>query len=280
MQSPEFYAREYNARERVPDHPRVLDEGRARSRQARQELSASLDLHYGPGQAETLDLFPARTPGGPLFVFIHGGYWRSLDKADFSFLAPALVAAGVNVALVNYALCPAVRIDDIVMQNVHALAWLYREAGRFGYDADRIHVGGHSAGGHLTAMMLCARFPDVAPDLPADLVKSGLAISGLYDLEPIVDAPFLSADLRLDRAQAERLSPAWMTPATSAPVVTAVGGDESSEFLRQNALLGERWPRNLRADVPMPGFNHFTVVGQLAQPTSPLFQAAIGLCGA
>lgn len=241
MQTPEFYAREYNAREMVPDHPRVFAEWDARSRQARQQLSASLDLHYGPGQVETLDLFP--------------------------------------VQIVNYDLCPAVRIDQIVMQNVHALTWLYREAGRFGYDRNRIHVGGHSAGGHLTAMMLCARFPDVASDLPADLVKSGLAICGLYDLEPVRHAEFLNADLRLDGAQAERLSPAWMTPATAAPVVTAVGGDESSEFLRQTALLGERWPRNLRADVPMPGLNHFTVVGQLAQPASSLFEAAVELCG-
>jgi arylformamidase len=274
----DFCNREYNNRALVPDFQAIFDGWKAESQAVRRRCAGLLDLAYGDTPAERLDLFPTRHDGAPLFVFLHGGYWRSLDKSDFSFIAPEFVAQGVSVAVVNYALCPQVRIDDIVLQVLRALAWLYRQAERYGFARDRIHVGGHSAGGHLSAMALCARFPDFAPDLPADLVRGAVSISGLYDLEPIRLAPFLNVDLKLDAAQARRLSPAWMPPATRAPLLTAVGGDESSEFKRQNALIAARWPVNFREDIPMPGFNHMTVCGELARPDSPLFRATVAQC--
>ncbi|MEN9762121.1 MAG: hypothetical protein RI906_1947, partial [Pseudomonadota bacterium] len=149
---------------------------------------------------------------------------------------------------------------------------------QLGFDRARIAVGGHSAGGHLTAMMLAARWSQWADDLPADLLKGGYAISGLFDLNPIAKTPFLNVDLKLDAQSATRLSPALMPPATRAPLVTSVGGDESSEFLRQNALIGRRWKRVLRADIAMPGHNHFTVCDDLARPGSAMFNAVLQLC--
>jgi arylformamidase len=207
-------------------------------------------------------------------MFIHGGYWRSLDKGDFSFLAPSWVDAGVSLALVNYDLCPAVSVEDIVKQMLRASRWMWLHAEDYGMDQDRLYVAGHSAGGHLVAMLMCALWPVYDPALPKDLWKGGLAVSGLYDLRPLVHADFLNADLRLDEASALKVSPAFVPPATRAPVMTCVGGDESSEFRRQNALLGERWRAAFAGDIPMPGRNHFSIVDALAEPSSALFTGA------
>jgi arylformamidase len=207
-------------------------------------------------------------------MFIHGGYWRSLDKRDFSFLAPTFVAGGISLAVVNYDLCPKVSMDEIVRQMLRASRWLWLHAEDYGMDQDRLYVSGHSAGGHLTAMLMCAQWPTFDRQLPKDLWKGGLAISGLYDLRPLVAVEWLNVDLRLDEAAALRLSPAFMPPATRAPVMTCAGGDESSEFLRQNALLGERWRGAFAGDVSMPGKNHFSVIDALADAQSALFQGA------
>ena len=270
----EGLARQYNNRALVPDHPQYFarwGEGAAR---ARSTMTCHLDRRYGDMPGETLDLFPARKGDGTCMMFIHGGYWRSLDKRDFSFLAPAWVDAGVSLAVVNYDLCPSVTIDEIVRQMLRASRWLWLHAEDFGMDQDRLYVSGHSAGGHLVAMMMCALFPIFDARLPKDLWKGGLAISGVYDLRPLPQVDFLQVDLRLDDAVALRLSPAFIPPATRAPLMITVGGDESGEFRRQNALLGERWRSVLAGDIPMPGRNHFSVVDSLTDPTSPLFAGA------
>lgn len=276
--TPEYCNSQYNMRQRINGVPELIQNWTDQSRDLRSQHKANYDLAYGDGAAERLDLFPASTKGASLFVFIHGGYWRTLDKSDFTFVAPALVAAGISVAIVNYALAPAVTIDAIVMQNVRAIAWLYRNAAKYGYDRNKIHVGGHSAGGHLTAMMMCARWPVYSAGLPADLIKGGLVMSGLYDLEPIRLADFLNVDLRLTPASAAKMSPAYMTPATSAPVLSTVGGDESDEFKRQNSLIAKHWRKSFAGDVAMPGLNHFTICDELTKTDSPLFKALVGLC--
>jgi arylformamidase len=274
----DFCGREYNNRALVPNFAEIFARWTEDSSTVRRRHKGTFNLAYGSSAAERLDLFPSARNGAPLFVFFHGGYWRSLDKNDFSFIAPPYLDEGVSVAVPNYALAPSVAIDEIVIQSVRSLAWLYRNASQYGFDRSRIYIGGHSAGGHLVATLLCTQWPTVAENLPADLVKGGVAVSGLYDLEPIVYADFLNVDLKLDFDSARRLSPAFMQPATNAPIVTAVGGEESSEFKRQNAMIPAHWPRNFRADVPMPGFNHMTVCNQLAHPDSPLFRAAAELC--
>jgi arylformamidase len=264
-------AKLYNNRELVPDHPQYFARWAESSQRARATMTCHLDLRYGDAPGEAIDLFPARKGDGSCLMFIHGGYWRSLDKKDFSFLAPTLVSGGISAAVVNYDLCPKISMEEIVRQMLRASRWLWLHAEDYGMDQDRLYVGGHSAGGHLTAMLMAAIWPVFDRELPKDLWKGGLAISGLYDLRPLVDIDWLNVDLRLDEASAMRLSPAFMPPATRAPVMSCVGGDESSEFLRQNALLGERWRGAFAGDIPMPGKNHFSVVDGLADPASPLY---------
>lgn len=265
-------SRLYDNRERVPDHAKYLARWSEDSARARSRMSSHLDLRYGDMPGETLDLFPARKGDGTCLLFIHGGYWRALGKQDFSYLAPALVDGGISLAVADYDLCPRVSMRDIVRQMLRASRWLWLHAEDFGMDQDRLYVSGHSAGGHLSAMLMCALWPLFDARLPKDLWKGALAISGLYDLRPIVQVAWLNADLKLDDTTALALSPAFMPPATRAPVMTAVGGEESSEFLRQNALLRNRWRGAFAGDIAMPGRHHFSVVDGLAEPASPLYQ--------
>ena len=269
-----FFSREYNNRELVPEHPQYFARWGEASARARSTMTCHLDVRYGDMPGETIDIFPARKGDGSCMMFIHGGYWRALDKKDHSFLAPALVDGGVSLAVVNYDLCPRVSIEDIVQQMLRASRWLWLHAEDYGMDQDRLYVSGHSAGGHLVAMLMAALYPVFDARLPKDLWKGGLAISGLYDLRPLPHVDFLQPDLRLDEASALRLSPAFMPAATRAPVMTCVGGDESSEFQRQNALLGERWRAAFAGDIAMPGKNHFSVIDGLADQKSPLFAGA------
>ena len=182
----EWMEREYNARAAIPDHPQIFARWAEQGSQVRRRRAGLIDMPYGDDSGERLDFFPTVHRTSPLLVFIHGGYWRSLDKSDFSWVAPPFLDAGVAVAFLNYGLAPRVAVEDMVRQQLRAIAWLHARAEELGFDRQRIVVGGHSAGGHLTAMLMAALWPDLDPDLPPDLVKGGIAISGLYDLEPLV----------------------------------------------------------------------------------------------
>ena len=280
MLSPHQLDHEYNARAAIADHPQIFARWRAESQAVRDDLRYEADYYYGPSPAESLDLYPAAGRNAPLLVFIHGGYWRSLDKRDFSFLAPAFVRAGVAVAMPNYGLAPATSIKQMVRQLLRAMAWLYRHLPELGIDASRIVVTGHSAGAQLAAMMLAAEWRLLASDLPPDLVRGAVCISGIYDLQPLVRAPFLQDDLRLDAAAARLVSPVAYRPRLATPLLTAVGGDESAEFQRQNRLIAAAWPHCLRHDLPLPGRHHLASVEALGDPTHPLFHATLHLLGA
>jgi len=277
--TPEQLDRQYNARAAIPGHPEIFARWRAESSAARDALRCEPDYRYGPSPAESLDFYPAARRNAPLLVFIHGGYWRSLDKQDFSFLAPAFVRAGVAVAMPNYGLAPATSVADIVRQMLRAMAWLYRNLPQLDIDTRRIVVAGHSAGAHLAAMMLAADWPLWARDLPPDLLCGAVCISGIYDLRPLVNAPFLRDDLQLDEGAAQLVSPVSYRPRRATPLITAVGGAESAEFQRQNRLIREAWPHCFRRDLPLPGRHHLASVEALGDPTQPLFRAALSLLG-
>jgi arylformamidase len=276
---PEWFDAQYNNRARIPEHLDILRQWDERSHHARASLACTLDLAYGSEPSERLDLFTPAAAGAPVLVYIHGGYWRALDKRDQSFVAAPFVAAGAMVVLPNYALCPAVSIEHIVLQLVRSLAWVWRHAAEHGGDPTRIVVAGHSAGGHLAAMMLSCDWQAVAPDLPADLVQSALAVSGVFELEPLRHAPFLAPDLRLDAALARKLSPVAM-PAPRGHLVAVVGADESEEFLRQNALIAEAWGRRaVPVSEQVPGRHHMNVLHELADPASRTHGLTLQLLG-
>ncbi|RZT41261.1 alpha/beta hydrolase [Cupriavidus agavae] len=281
-QEPAFYAQAYDNRANVPDNAVHMARWAADSALVRAGAVTYFEnLAYGEAASETLDYFPASsidddTPP-PLLVFVHGGYFRALDKRDHSFVASVPTRRGVSVAVINYALCPAVSVETIVRQVLQSVAWLYRESERLGHDRRRIFVAGHSVGGHLVAMLLAAQWPKLDPDLPADVIKGGLSISGLYDLEPLRRTGFLQSDLQLTEADVARLSPAYMPPATRAPLITAVGELESSEYHRHNALIRAAWPDNVREDIALPGRHHFNVMDDLMRDDSALSRALLGM---
>lgn len=276
---PAWLDAQYNNRARIPEHPRIFARWAEASRQAREALSPALDVRYGPAAEETLDVFAAAGPRAPVLVFIHGGWWRALDKSDHSFLAPAFVRAGVTVVMPNYTLCPAATIEEITLQMVRAVAWTAREIAAYGGDPRRIVVAGHSAGGHLAAMLACCRWPEVGADLPERVVQGALAISGVFDLEPVRQTPFLQADLRLTPEAVRKLSPVGF-PAPAVPLVAVAGGDESEEFLRQNELIRRAWgPRAVPVCEAIPGRHHLDVLDTLGEPASWLHGTALELLG-
>lgn len=278
---PDWLDAQYNNRARVADHAQVLQSWAQASALTRSQApNARLDVPYGDAAGETLDIFPALQPGAPVLVFIHGGYWRSLDKADHSFVAPAFNAAGATVVVPNYALCPAVSVEHIVLQVAHALAWVWRHAAEFGADPGRIALAGHSAGGHLATMLLSCRWKELADDLPSQPVSGALSISGLYDMEPLRHTPMLQGSLKLTRASVGRLSPAFFPRPKGGKLYAAVGLDESDEFLRQNRLIRDVWgPTAVPVCETVPGTNHFTVLNRLADPTHRLHELALRLLG-
>jgi arylformamidase len=274
---PAWLDTEYDLRTRHPEHPDVFARWQTASSLVQRLESWRADVRYGDGDGETLDIYPTPRANAPVLVFIHGGYWRSLDKADHAFVAPAFTSEGALVVMPNYALCPAVGIEHIALQMTRALAWVHRNAALYGGDPRRIVVAGHSAGGHLATMMLSCRWKDVDPALPAQLVTGALSIAGIYDLEPLRHAPFLKDDLVLTTSSVRRLSPAFF-PRPRRPLYALVGGDESAEFKRQTALIRDQWgPTSVPVCEVLPGVNHYTILHGLADPKGRLHQLALQL---
>lgn len=272
----EFVEREYNLRAAFPDHPQWFSRWAQDSAVARESLGGHFDVRYGSGPKQTMDLFPAANPRGAL-LFIHGGYWRALDKSEHSFVAPAFVAAGIGVAVVNYDLCPDVSIARVAEETREAVAWLKREGGRHGVPAERLVLGGHSAGGHLVAMLLAT---DWQTRGSPPTIAGAVAVSGVFDLEPLVQVSF-NVDLKLDRARAHALSPIHLAPHVRAPLLLAAGEGETSEFIRQSWLLWERWPechpRGRHGPLFVPERHHFSVLSEFADAKSSLVRESLAL---
>jgi arylformamidase len=276
--TPEFVERGYNLRAAEPDHPQWFARYAASSEAARARFNPRLDLRYGPGPKETLDLF---VPGGPArgtLVFLHGGYWRALDKSDFSFVAPPFLAHDIAVAVVNYDLCPEVTVGAIVDECRRALVWLVREGDALGAATDRIVVAGHSAGGHLVTMMFATDW--AAAGLEEPRLVGGVSLSGVHDLAPMVLFSY-NADIRLNATEAHRLSPVHMRPKVASPLLLAVGADETSEFIRQTRLLWDAWPANRpprdAGPLIVPARSHFSVVADYGDDESDLVRRTLAL---
>ncbi len=258
--------REYDNRGKVPGYPAILEgwqRDAAAFRAAWQQ--AEPGLAYGPSPRQALDLFwPGPAREGPVALFIHGGYWQMLDRSWFSHLAAGLLGHGVAVALPSYDLCPDVSLDALVEQLRAAAGFLHRR------HASRPLAIGHSAGGHLAAMLLATDWP--ARGLPAGLVPAALPLSGLFDLAPLRQTTINQA-LGLDADAAARLSPIHL-PAPGLPIHAVVGGEEGAEYERQSRSIAEAWGGSWEA---VPGENHFTIVAPLADPGSALVRRAVAL---
>lgn len=261
----------YNNRELVPNFADHFSDWIDGSKAARANLTCQLDIAYGNGPNETLDIFPAQKANAPVVVFIHGGYWRSLDKADHSFVAAPLHEMGACVVVVNYALCPGtpnepVTIPDIAVQMTHALAWVWRNIAKHGGNPKDVVVAGHSAGGHLAAMLLACDWKSVDKTIPAHWIQKALSISGLYDLTPLRKTPFLQDSLKLTAKHARMASPALWPRPKKGVLYTVAGGDESPEFLRHNRLIHQTWgPKTVPVCEALPSLNHFSIVTDLTK---------------
>jgi arylformamidase len=271
---------QFDNRAKVPAFPEYLARYKAESVSARDRYSseARLDVPVGPSAIERIDIFPAgagREPA-PVLVFIHGGYWLMLDKADFSFVAKGFVPHGITTVVINYALIPDVRMDELVRQCRQATAWVLANAASFGGDPGRVAVSGHSAGGHLTAMVGATdwlRF--TAPMVPTPVTArpmGGFAISGLHDLVPISRC-YLQQSLQLHDDEVARNSPVNLSPPMSGSWLALVGGREGPEYHRQSTELASRWTSagspDVRAQI-VEGHDHFSIMMALGDPDDRL----------
>lgn len=275
--TPEYCERGYNNRAAVPDYADHFARWARDSAAMRAAGDATIDVRYGSRPKETLDLFHGRGKRG-LLVFIHGGYWRAFDKSDHSFVAKPFVEHGIDVAVINYDLCPIVDIGTIIVECRAALAWLAREGPRHGLATRNVVISGHSAGGHLTAMLHATDPATLGIDRGA--IRGGIAISGVFDLAPLIMTS-MNPDLRLNAENAAAWSPVHLQPALDAPLVIVAGADETSEFIRQAHLMWQTWPsvRPPGSAGPMllDGANHFSAIERFADGGDPLFREALGL---
>ncbi len=263
---------EYNNRGKVPDTAECKAAQISGSDEAKAQYHTLLDHRFGSGSTDLLDIYHGESIGPrPVHVFFHGGYWKSNTKNDFGFVAKPFVPYGVTTVVVEYPLIPGVRMDTLIERCRTAMAWVWRNAAEMDCDPDNITVSGHSAGGHITAMLASTDWPSYAEDLPADLVKAGCGISGVYDLEP-VRLSFQNDDLQFSPKEAEEFSPVLMTPSRVAPLLLPVGGDEGPEFVRQSEDLASTWSaqgHDVSAWV-MQGKHHFTTINEYLDSESTL----------
>lgn len=272
--------RQLNARATVPDITPILARYASESARVRASLPCRLAVSYGASEPERLDIFPAATSGlSPIFIFIHGGYWRLLDSSDSCFMAEHLTRVGACVVAVNYAPAPVITLAEITRQCRAAVSWVHTHAREFGGDPARIHVCGSSAGGHLAAMMLAPGW-EVDFGVPGNLLAGATLLSGLFDLEPVrLGHP--NEWLKLSKTDVAELSPLLHMPERAVPLIVSYAPSETDEFKRQSetymaAAMARGCPVRF---VAMPGTNHYDIVFALANRGSPLANAILETMG-
>src|SRR5579883_1563485 len=254
----------YNNGAAVADSARFIALWEQRSAALRAAEPRYLDLRYGEAERERIDFFPiAAARPAPTLLFIHGGYWQSRAKEIFSFLAEGPRSLGINVALIGYTLAPEARLDEIVAQCRRGLHWLHAHLAELGGDRERLYLSGWSAGGHLTAMLMDEK-----------IIRGALAISGIYELEPI-RLCYLNEKLRLDAEEARRNSPLLHLPARPPHLLVTVGSAELPELVRQSETYYAAWHEHglPGAFIALPGRDHFTAREALAKPDGILTKA-------
>ncbi|WP_282604784.1 alpha/beta hydrolase [Pelagibius sp. Alg239-R121] len=276
--------REMNLRGRWPEHQDYFDRWGRDSLEVRKACRCHIDLSYGESEGQKLDLFlpaedeeGARGDGFPLLAFIHGGYWKSLDKGDFSYLAPAYLERGIAFASLNYDLSPTVDIAEMVGQVQRGLAWLVQHSGDYGLDPSGLYVAGHSAGGHLAAMAMNPVWT-ASFGLPTTIIKGGCSVSGVYDLAAVA-ASLQQDELQISPEIVESESPIRTVPEQAAPLICAVGAEETREFIRQQGVYVEAWAQKGLScrGLNLPGDNHFSAADRLAQRDHPLYLAVLDM---
>ena len=269
---------QYNPRVSVPEYPELSKARAAQARKVRESAKSWLDVPYGKSPREKLDIYAADRPGGPVFVYLHGGYWRGGSKEDSCGFAPTFTARGATVVLVEYGLCPQVTLGDIVRQTRSAVAWVYRNIARHGGDPEKIFLAGTSAGGHLTAMALAHDW--AKHDLPRDIIKGGTALSGVFDLDMVMRIA-VQEEVRLTPRMARENSPLLHPPLARCPILVAVGGVEPKGWQR----MSEEYFDYCKAGgmsveyLVVPGANHFTLPEHFLDTSSQLTLAALKQMG-
>lgn len=263
---------QYNPAIKLADPAAPAQHYVAQSALARQTLRCVLDVPYGPTLAETLDIFPADAPNAPVFVFIHGGYWRAFSSKEFSCVALGLQPLGITTVVVNYALCPTVTLDEITRQVRAAVAWTQRHIGAYGGDPARVALGGHSAGAHLTAMCLQTRWLEDY-GLPADPLAAALLVSGVYDIAPLRYS-YLQPMIQLDEGLIRRNSPMFGVRPCATPIWVNWGSEETPEFARQASSFLAAWQDagNSGELSALMGADHYRGIHGFEDPTSRLCQ--------
>jgi arylformamidase len=270
---------EYLPRLTVTNADEFIAKSGTRSAAARARLNGLIDIAYGDSDGQTLDIYPAEKPGSPVHVFIHGGYWRAMDKNLYSEMAAPFLAAGAAMVQPNYDLCPAVTIPDIVDQVRRSITWVHANIAEHNGNPDRIHISGHSAGGHLTGMMMATDW-NAMFGLPQDLIKGATPLSGVFDIEPHRHTD-LQPDIRLSAEDAAACSPQNLDLHYSGPVICAVGGGESGSFKRQSSdFTAKCQTHGLACDYVETGNdNHFEITGRLADGNDDLTRAMLAQMG-
>lgn len=267
---------QYNNRSKEPNFANIVQDWEERSQRLREQAPYHADLSYGSHERERLDIFPASQPPAPFHVFFHGGYWQALSRDVFHVIAEGFTGQHVTPAFVNYPLGPQASMDEIVTACRNSLAWLYEHGAEYGGDPQKIYISGHSAGGHLVAMLMATDWPAWKPGLPRDLIKGGCAISGLFDLIPI-QLSYVNDKLGMDEAMARRNSPVRLAPGCNSPLIVAVGERESAEYHAQSHELAAAWAQYGLpiTELVLPAANHFTVLEHLTAPGAGINQAIL-----
>jgi arylformamidase len=269
----------YSHRHRIKDYDDYRLRWVSDSETARKALKTVLDVDYGPGIAETYDVFRGDI-GSPIQVFVHGGYWYSQDKDVFEWMAPTFVDRGATFISINYPLAPTVTMTNLVDSVRRCLTHIYNNATVWGADPNRLFVSGHSAGGHLAATLMSTDWAGLDPALPEDMIKGAIPISGLYDLEPIRHLT-MNDTLRMTEDEARKLSPIFTIPAVAGAVTMAVGTNEGPEFARQQSDYAAAWQAGgLGCEaLLLEEQDHFSILDTYAEEGGVLFEAACAQMG-